>query len=58
MAVCLKVHAKFGAYNHAPIFAPQVLLKTISTDVGSVRGASLSSTQHTTTTRIVWSLYT
>jgi hypothetical protein len=48
MAVCFKVHAKFGDFNRAPRFTLRVLLKPISTVVGSVRGGSLF--KHTTTT--------
>jgi hypothetical protein len=46
MAVCLKAHAKFGAYNCAPGFASRVLLEAMLVPCGARRFSS--HTQHTT----------
>ena len=47
MALFFEEHAKLGAINRAPRYTPRVLLKTISTVVGSVQDTSLF--KHTTT---------
>jgi hypothetical protein len=46
MAVCFEVHAKFRACHRSPRPSILLLLKSVSTVVGSVRGASLFKHTH------------